>query len=218
MSDRDELQKFFAKVVPKGEANPGKMFRDFFDIKSDSGGVEQEQKAWEPFLKIMPPYQYSSSHQEFFWHTLPDQPDPNIGWKCHLNLLPEHAKEVSQVLKQLDLSHKFLLADALDGKIFTVYLGSKSHTQMVIPNLYEKIGNLLLPPKASGEVSFAPNMVGRFVGGKDRFATKVAFKGITLLEEDGMMTSNSPGVQLAWERADQELRSKYGDYYGGSVI
>ena len=206
------LEDFFGKPEQRGDDS----WSDFVTLMTtQSEEMLKEQKAWEPYLEKMQPYQHPSTRREdLFWNKTGGA-NPNIGWKCHLNIAPENVVRVSSILKTLDLEHKYLLADVSDGKVFTVYLGSKQIVEAVMPHLYGELKDYLLEPKAPGEIAFAPGIVGRFSGSKDRFSTKAAYNGITLLSEDDAKISNPSEAPSAWKRADQEMRKLYGDYYGG---
>lgn len=244
MPKPDSLQEFFApenpvpshpeKTTPQSQPTPPITLVDYFHypkqanddpwqdfaqhITTKTNRMLDENRAWLPYLEKMQPYQYPSTRRDvLFWKHKHDIIDPNIGWKCHLNIAPEDVCQVSSVLKKLDLEHKYLFADVLDGKIFTVYLGSKRTVETVMPLLYENLKSYLLEPKAPGEILLAPRIVGRFSGSKVLFATKISFRGITLLSEDIPTISNQPQALAAWRRADQKLRDQYGDYYGGLI-
>jgi len=208
------LEDCFGKPNQRGDDG----WSDFVTrMMTKSDEMLKEQKAWEPYLEKMQPYQHRSTRRnDLFWDG-GNGTNPNIGWKCHLNIAPENVTTVSSILKILDLQHKYLFADVSDGKVFTVYLGSKQIAEAAIPLLHAELKDYLLDPKAPGEIPFAPGIVGRFSGSKERFSTKAAYNGITLLVEDDSKIGNPSEVRLAWRRADQELRTRYGDYYGGLI-
>lgn len=90
--------------------------------------------------------------------------NPNLGWKVHLNVTPEHVKEVSAYLKDNGYNHKYFSGGELEnGKVFTVYIGSFKLVNELSKLISQDIGALLARPKASDEVEFAPGVVGRFV-------------------------------------------------------
>lgn len=122
---------------------------------------------------------YRSVLQEYKWHDLSEHNNahpsakktdfiiphnPNLGWKIHLNIAPEHVKEVSGYLQENGYNHKYLSGGELeDGKIFTVYIGSFASTTYLSQRISEDIRQHLAKPNNTSEVEFAPGIIGRFV-------------------------------------------------------
>ncbi|MBI2140469.1 hypothetical protein HYU14_06085 [Candidatus Woesearchaeota archaeon] len=85
------------------------------------------------------------------------------GWKFHLNVTPKNVKEVSGYLTSKEYYHKFLSGGEIeDGKIFTVYIGSRDKAEEEAQNLSKDLAQYLSMPVEHGEIEFAPGVVGRF--------------------------------------------------------
>ena len=90
----------------------------------------------------------------------------NIGWKLHLNVKPENVVEVSKYLVDNGYRHKYLSGgDIEEGKVFTVYVGSREKTEEVSATLSKDLRNKLTKPKDKNEIEFARGVVGRFSSG-----------------------------------------------------
>ena len=161
--------------------------------------------------------QYTDVLEEYIFHGSPEKSqffndDPNCGYKVHLNVLPANVIAVSNFLKNHEFHHKYLHGGEIeDGKIFTVYLGSKAATERYVREIYEGVGDLLEHSKAYGEVEYAPRIVGRFVGGKKYFR-QYGREGISLLYDlPSEHPLNTP------ERAREKALEEYGEYFGGGI-
>lgn len=174
---------------------------------------EQKRKELEelekPYYKAMSGYGHKS--QEGRWEFFND--DPNQGYKFHLNVAPDSVHAVAEELKDLDVVHKYLRGGEVeDGKVFTVYSGSKKQTERIVRQVYERISRFLkIPVEGTGEVPFAPNIVGRFRGNTDEFR-QYGDLGVSFLKHD-----EGDNPQESYDRADKRLREIYGDYYGGGI-
>lgn len=163
---------------------------------------------------------YTSQKKEYMHHSITKKwefihNDPNEGYKFHLNVKPENVRAVSAFLQLKDFTHKYLMQDIDDGKVFAVYCGSKSQTEEIVKIVAEsEIAHLLDQPKADqrGEVAYAPNIVGRFVGNENRYLTKVPRQGITVLRE-----AERDNEQESFSKTNAALLADYGDYYGGGI-
>ncbi len=110
------------------------------------------------------PYGYNGSNPELQSHI---DNNLNIGWKLHLNVLPEDVMVVSSFLKKLNVSHKYFRGgNTPDGKVFTVYIGSYEKTKEVSKLLSDNIRDLLCKPMDHAEIEFNAGVVGRFCGPK----------------------------------------------------
>lgn len=137
---------------------------------------------------------------------------PKVGWKFHLNVTPQHVKEVAEFLREQGFNHKYLSGGEVEsGKVFTIYTGSKEMTERAVRVACDGVGSLLDEPKASGEVLFAPRIVGRFEGQTDRFYRKVASQGITVTRERPDITDENV------DYARGVLTQLYGDYFGHEI-
>jgi len=87
----------------------------------------------------------------------------NIWWKFHLNVKPENIQDVVSYLIENDYYHKYMnWWEPVDGKVFTIYVGSGQMSQREAYIMNKDIGNLLCKPKAKEEIEFQPWIVGRF--------------------------------------------------------
>lgn len=148
-------------------------------------------------------YHYKTTDESCF---LEGNPDPDIGWKFHLNVSPQNVVTLSHFLKENDFEHKYLKGGEVDGgKVFTVYSGSKQRTESVVRLLTDQVNNLLEEPVDTGQVLFAPKISGRFVGSRIQFH-QYGTDGISRSRN-----SHDPedAKKLAWEL--------YGEYYGGGI-
>jgi hypothetical protein len=94
----------------------------------------------------------------------------DTGYKLHLNVLPENVRSVSEYLKSKGYSHKYLSGGSPeDGKIFTIYTGSKKLTTSLAKEISRELSGLICRPSTSSEVEFAPNIVGRFSVISDKY-------------------------------------------------
>lgn len=127
----------------------------------------------EAYHAVLPEYQASYQRVKAYNATHPgqnktdflDPHNPNVGWKFHLNVTPDHVHAVSQYLIENGYDHKYLSGGGAedDGKTFTVYIGSKKK----IDELASQVSQDLLPhlsrPNDHREIELAPGVVGRFV-------------------------------------------------------
>ncbi len=146
--------------------------------------------------------------------------DPNQGYKFHLYVKPENVVRVATFLKQGDYHHKYLSgADIEDGKIFTVYTGSKQQTEQIIRAVAaSEVAAFFEEPIMTidkfGQVPFAPNIMGRFVGDKNNYVPKVPVLGLSVLRT---AFQQSLSVDEQFQATNKALLSQYGDYYGGGI-
>jgi len=183
---------------------------------------------------------YEKERADFNHPNNPNQ-DPNIGWKCHINVAPTHVVEVAKFLQDSGYCHKYLSGGEIeDGKTFTIYLGSKHTTEEQIPQIFTTIGHLIDPALDQTEVEFAPRIVGRFVGPRTEFA-QYGDRGISYLFEYQKRLTNShitlnfrkrqrPAQSIeeiqqqinnlkkeAYQASHQRLLEVFGNYYGGGI-
>lgn len=133
-----------------------------------------------------------------------------------MNVKPENVRQVAATLKLGGYHHKYLSGGEVEnGKIFTVYTGSKEQTEQIIKVIADsEVAGLLEKPLAddSGEVPYAPNIVGRFVGNREKYMTKVPRLGVSVLR-----TADKDSVQESFTKTNKALLEDYGDYYGGGI-
>lgn len=160
----------------------------------------------EQYRQILAEYSFKGTPENCdFWND-----DPNTGYKLHLNVAPSNVVKVSDFLKRNGYEHKYLTGGEIeDGKIFTVYTGSKKNTDRIVKEIHDGVGDLLEEPKAFGEVEYAPKIVGRFRGNVQYFR-QYGRDGITLLND---LPQSSP--QNTVERARQKAVQLYGKYFTG---
>ena len=204
-----------ATTSSDGEANSAKR-PDPFDFfgkgttASMQAGQQQVDRSYTPYTDVLSEYSHESTLGRW---TFFDN-DPNQGFKFHLNVKPHNVRAVASFLLAQDYRHKYLNgADAELGKIFTVYTGSKQQTEQIVREVMKSdIAPLLEPALIKDEVSYAPNIVGRFVGDRQNFLTKIAVRGITILRETEQMD-----LEAAFILANQALMKRYGGYYGEGI-
>ncbi len=199
--------------------------QNFDDWSKD---IEKHAKALEPLKAKLKEYTqrlgeyYSKSKERKATFV---NGDPKQGYKFHLNVKPENVRSVSAYLKLLGVEHKFLSGGEIEsGKIFTVYTGSKNNTERVVKQIAdnEAVALLLEPMPVSpadlvkhapnGEVPYAPNIYGRFVGRKDKYQTKISRLGVAVLQGTEQLTLDE-SVKIT----NQSLLQDYGEYYGGGI-
>ena len=138
----------------------------------------------------------------------------NQGWKIHLNVTPQKTPQVSEYLKSAGFHHKYINGvDIDDGKIFTIYIGSKELTEKIVKKVQDDIGDLLDEPKAKGDIQVSPKIRARFglYHHKD-YINRGYSDGIPLkkyYDEDDV-----PG---SVELSKQMLQIEFGDYFGGGI-
>ena len=187
-----------------------------FTVQSMLADSEASKKEWGKKWGELR-RQYDSYLEEYHWEgsgEWSDFPDkwPDEGWKFHLNVAPEKVVKVATFLKDGNFKHKFLSGGEIeDGKIFTVYTGSKIMTEKAVVEIVDNVGNLLEEPRTDNEVKFSKRIVGRFEGDVNSFNRKAAGGGV-------MMARERPEINLEnIEYAKKVLWEKYGDYFGGGI-
>lgn len=189
--------------------------QNIYDLFGGPGSAERDTEKRKELEALYAPYrralkEYGHHAQENRWQFHED--NPNIGYKFHLNVSPEDVQMVSKFLIENDYEHKYLSGGELeDGKVFTVYTGSKEQTERIAQEVSNGIGSLLQTPNATGEVPFAPNIVGRFVGRGDEFQ-QYGRNGVSYLS-----VADWKDPETAFSSADKVLRERYGKYYGGGI-
>lgn len=169
--------------------------------------------------------------------------DPNVGWKLHVNVTPEHVKEVSRILSEAGYRHKFLKAgSAEDGKVFTIYIGSRRKTETEALQISDSLKGLLAKPISNTELEFASGVVGRFTTKNPHSDRSLSFRGpnrtkfhhygtsgfVWLMNDMDAVTEKrrrlspeqfndwyskeKPDIEL---RAYRELTQEFGDYFTG---
>lgn len=144
----DDLERRY--FYPQSRGLPANLHSDSDDYPF-LGEAKQEKTEQEYFYKSDISYgKYDFSNKD-------------VGWKFHLNVLPEHAPLVSKYLKESNFYHKYLFGgEPNDGKIFTLYIGSKKLADQLAQELNRDIGQYLAYPKSLEEIEFSRGVVGRF--------------------------------------------------------
>lgn len=95
---------------------------------------------------------------------LNDEISPDIWWKFHLNIRPEHVMIIDRYLKNSGFKYKFLSWGDIDQwKIFTIYIGSYSLMKRLAIVLNRDIWKYLCRPQSTcNDIEFAPWVVWRF--------------------------------------------------------
>jgi hypothetical protein len=200
--------------------NPYNETKDYNDKKTR---INEYKIQWSQIEK------YNTAHPNLKKSDLIDPKDPNIGWKIHLNVKPENAKEVARYLKQNGYVHKYLSGGEIEnGKIFTIYIGSLNLVQKLSKTLSQDLEYLLTKPKDKGEIEFEAGIIGRFVVESGTEFHKYGSVGFSLLKEDWDKITNLRFQNLIPEELKKErikliknaeikaflkLRKQYGDYF-----
>lgn len=184
--------------------------------------IEESNRKWQEYYnKFVKPYK-DIGLDEYYYHGSDIRDDsrtqhPEAAWKFHLNVAPENVRQVSEFLKRHNFHHKYLSGGEIqDGKIFTVYTGSKKSTEMSVRMITDLIGELLDEPKAPGEAAFSPKIVGRFEGNEKYFWRKRCRDGISIHR----VRVVDPRAKITDEDVSYSrniLTQMYGDYFGGSI-
>ena len=145
-----------------------------------------------------------------------DFSNPNIGWKLHLNVRPKFVEIVSQYLIDNDYCHKYLSGGLpVDGKVFTVYVGSYESAIRVSGEISEKIDFCLSKPAAIGEIEFVSGVVGRFVCGGDEFWSYGSC-GFSLLDRPLQEIAELETLNRLYDielESFKKIYSKHGKYF-----
>lgn len=183
-------------------------------------------RLYASYRAALPEYKYNN-HDWSFWHD-----NPFCGWKFHLDVAPENVEKVAHFLKSYPhgltlapgFEHKYLSGSAVEqGKVFTVYTGSKENTQKTVIIINSNIGYLLQHPRVdplqeNGEIEFGPDIYGRFVGSPADGFRQYGPAGISYLELDNQrVKSGLLTQQQAFQNASTKALQVYGDYYGGGI-
>lgn len=137
----------------------------------------------------------------------------NIGYKLHLNVEPENVSNVSEYLKRKSIPHKYLSgANPLEGKIFTLYIGSRNLASEVALEISKDLDGLLCFPVSKDGIEFAPNVVGRFNTVQEDFDRYPRF-GIR-----GISTLSDSFESDCLVKSYDFLSVKYGEYFNGESI
>lgn len=181
---------------------------------------DSEVELQSAYTEIMPEYR----HEEGFSPSKCDMQKGGVGHKIHLNVSPENIKTISEYLIRKGYCHKFLNGgEILNGKIFTVYIGSHDLTNALAQTLSMDLQDYLSRPIAKEEVEYAPNIIGRFTGGRDEFQQYgFGIRGITIHNKwADQMTWNTEGekgkiLPLAFTDSYNALSNRYGSYFYGT--
>jgi hypothetical protein len=146
------------------------------------------------------------------------------GYKFHLNVEPADVKAVSEYLIKEGYRHKYLHGGEIeDGKIFTIYIGSKDLAEKLAPKLSSDLHTYLRKPVETGEIEFAPNIVGRFVGTRSHFQQYgMGLRGIVITKEWAkVLQYQNPKekqrlMPIAFNASFGLLADKYGTYFYGT--
>lgn len=220
-SNNGSIEEFFGKTTSIPEQTKPVIVADDTDALDffGSGTSQRMREQRDKIEQIYAPYKavledYVHNVEAGKWQFFDN--DPNQGYKFHLNVKPENVRQVAATLKLGEYQHKYLSGGEVeDGKIFTVYTGSKQQTEQIVREVVDsEIAFLLEKPlvDGTGEVPYAPNIVGRFVGNRERYLTKVPRLGITVLR-----TADKDSVQASFAKTNAALLADYGDYYGGGI-
>ncbi|MFA6909200.1 MAG: hypothetical protein WC289_04970 [Patescibacteria group bacterium] len=181
--------------------------------------------AQQRYTEYMPPYKQNIHDTEKnYWNG-----DVNIGHKLHLNVPVTSIHDVAEYLKRLNIEHKYLSGgDVTDGKVFTIYCGSKDRADAVATQISADLHPHLRRPANTSEVEYAPNVSGRFMGSQKEWGQYPVGKmrGIAALTEDrqllfGYKVLSEQDKQRkskeAFKRSFDRAAEIYGTYFYGST-
>ncbi len=190
-------------------------------IAGDQNKQKELHDLYAPYLAVMTEYHHLNPDWKF-WDN-----NPNIGWKFHLDVPPENVIAVSEFLKTYNgkgFRHKYLNGSAVEqGKVFTVYTGSKNDTEKAVKEIYDHTQHLIQNPRVNpseinGETEFAPNIYGRFVGAKKDGFQEYGHNGISFLQGDsGQILRGLKTPDQCVQNAKDAAQKIYGDYFGGNI-
>jgi hypothetical protein len=224
--ENEEARELFLNTILTAQLSEDKFPTSTKENNQDIG--YDTRVAQGNFVKVLPPYSWSPPKTaRNFWGG-----DANIGHKLHLNVPLNSVKTVSRHLKLLGVEHKYLSGGEVDdGKIFTVYCGSKNRADMIAQQISRDLAHDLRRPLAVSEAEYAPNVCGRFVGSLAEWSQypKGKMRGITPLAGDPekellfpTIFKQLPGTEqervsrMALRRSFELAASKYGKYFYGS--
>lgn len=164
--------------------------------------------------------------------------NPNIGFKLHLNVPIADVRRASEYLRAQGIHHKYLFGGEIDqGKIFTIYTGSKNKTDEVAKKVSADMSDWLCRPADRDEIEFAPNVIGRFAAinvhvkedlGSDRTWHQYGngLRGVPMLWSDcsqfgpwGIKPGDKdyqPALLEAFDRTYAKLANQFGPYFYGN--
>lgn len=183
-----------------------------------------EAELFARYIQELPEYEstkdYSPTKTDF------QQYNSNVGYKLHLNVPILHVRKVAEYLRREKFCHKYLSGgEILDGKIFTIYTGSRNMTDAMAQTISTDLAGLLARPlEKNDEREIAPNISGRFnVQGGDFVQYGNGLKGIPMLREDAvtLLYTKDPEarkarIDLAFKKSYIKLKGLFGDYFYGS--
>jgi hypothetical protein len=169
----------------------------------------------------------------------PEKIPYGIGHKIHLNIEAKDVAAVSKYLKDNGYRHKYLSGGEIeDGKVFTVYIGSKDLTDELAQKISSDLQTYLRRPVFLDEVEYAPNVVGRFESSSGTSAepfSKYGFgiRGVDMLRQDkdeiisgrnlnkrNTRSENDAilpgGYTGAFTRSFERLSQDYGSFFYGT--
>ncbi len=115
------------------------------------------------YEKILEPHNDWRNYYKAKELWLNDEIKQNVGRKLHINILPENIIAVDKYLNDNWFVYKYLhWGELIDGKIFTIYIGSYETTKIVAERISHDIRKYLCKPEDHSEIEFAPGVVWRF--------------------------------------------------------
>jgi hypothetical protein len=183
-----------------------------------------ERELFDRYVQEMPEYEstknYSQSKTDFRGY------GTNIGYKLHLNVPISRIRYVANYLQKEEFCHKYLSGgEILDGKVFTIYTGSRSLTERMAQKISTDLGDVLARPmEHNDEREIAQNISGRFnVRGGDFVQYGNGLKGIPMLREDAvrLLYTKDPEarktiIDLAFKKSFIKLKDLFGEYFYGA--
>lgn len=143
-----------------------------------------------------------------------------------MNVAKKDVKAVSEYLRREGFSHKYLSGgEPVDGKVFTVYAGSKEMVGKISNEIANAVGDKLRKPVNIDEIEFAPNIVGRFDMQDSKFhRLGLGLRGLSMRMEDvrGIIRQRDLSdddrkkkLKQAFEKSYNEIADIFGSYFYG---
>lgn len=236
-----ETQDWRTKEMIENLKERSKYYQELLAAQSTPDQFPTSTKIQNPDLgpdTTVAQHRYKAALQEYILKPPDDEKhhwggNANTGHKLHLNVPLASVRIVSDHLKMLGVQHKYLRGGEVDdGKIFTVYCGSKDRADAIAQQISRDLGSLLRRPMDTSEIEYAPNVVGRFAGaftGPDAEFGQyplMGMRGLTVLKSDVRISWTSykdkseAGKKLmstkAFVKAFTRASEKYGTYFYGS--
>ncbi len=220
--ENKEAERRFYQLLERAQCSGAPQWLNQALNENHYAAMSDKKLAQKGYTDASPEYTHIVNPPETtaFWN--PEE--PYLGWKLHLNVRAEDVPFVKEFLLQNDFSHKYLSGGEIeDGKIFTIYCGSKKMADRNAQRIVAHCKDVLCAPLAFDEIVIAPGVCGRFVGDlKDFTQYGHGVKGMGILHDraSGLVfsdASNRKSLLLqAFTMTYSALARSYGEYFYGS--